>query len=108
MILKALHLLLMLSTLTFGFAEAIEAPPIAASSDSAASVMSEEHKHHEKDSHADGADSHCSQCCHLSLNALSRLNDSPSILLSRQLGASHYARLLVTHPPTLPYRPPIF
>lgn len=107
MILKALHLLLMLSTLTFGFAEAIEAPPIAASSDCVVRVMNEEHQHHENDSHLDGEGSHCSQCCHLSLNALPRLNDSPNIQLSRQVGVSNYRRQLVTHPPTLPYRPPI-
>lgn len=107
MLLKALHLLLVLSTLTFGFAEAMEGTPVANDSPPTLSIAGEEHQHHEAESHADEADSHCSQCCHLSLNALPRCNAVTSALPFKQNGASSYARRLVSQTPLTPFRPPI-
>lgn len=107
MLLKALHLLLMLATLSFGFAEAMEGTPIAGDSPPTVSMAGEEHQHHEAESHADEAGSHCSQCCHFSLNALPRCNAVTNVSPLKQHDVSHYARRLVTQTPLILFRPPI-
>lgn len=107
MLLKSLHLLLVLATLMFGFAEAMEGTPIAGDSPPTLSMAGEEHQHHEAESHADEADSHCSQCCHLSLNALPRCNAVTNVSAFKQHGVSNYARRFVSQTPLTPFRPPI-
>lgn len=105
---KALHLLLMLSTLSFGLAEAVEETPFAADSISTISMVGEvEHQHHEAESHAEGTESNCSQCCHLSLNALPRCETSVRSTPSNHQAVSTYARRLITQTPLTPFRPPI-
>lgn len=107
MLIKSFHLLLMLATLTFGFAEAMEGTPIAGESPPTVNMVGEEHQHHEAELHAEEADSHCSQCCHLSLNVLPRCNAVTNVSSFKQRGASNYARRLVSQNPLNPFRPPI-
>ena len=113
MLYKSLHLLLILATLSFGFAEAVEVSPVATDTHVSASSGEAEshHQHHQETSHeASGdhaADSHCSQCCHLSLNALACFGSVTNKTLSSQPAISRYQRRWVTQTPLTPFRPPI-
>lgn len=113
MLYKSLHLLLILATLSFGFAEAVEVSPVASDTHVSASIGEAEshHQHHQESSHEaagdHASDSHCSQCCHLSLNALAWCGAVSNQSLSPYLGTSHYQRRWVTQTPLTPFRPPI-
>ena len=113
MLYKSLHLLLILATLSFGFAEAVEVSPVAADTHVSASTGEAEshHQHHQETSHEaagdHAADSHCSQCCHLSLNALAWCGAVTDQTLLPHLGISRYQRRWVTQKPLTPFRPPI-
>ncbi|MDD9893707.1 MAG: hypothetical protein OXT49_09425 [Gammaproteobacteria bacterium] len=90
--------------------------PVAAETHLSANTVEAEshhqhHQHHQEKSHEaagdHAADSHCSQCCHLSLNALAWCGSVTDKTLSPHLGISRYQRRWVTQTPLTPFRPPI-